>query len=104
MLIDQVFASAREFATMLVAHPDFELLTRPQTNIVCFRHRKSGLTEPALSAHQARLRAQIVSSGKFHLTQVELKGRLWLRTTLMNPYTRKQHLQALLDCICQTSD
>lgn len=99
MLVDEAFGKARLFAEKLQAHPDFELLMVPQTNIVCFRHLAKGLSDDQLNQHQGRLRKSIVESGKFHLTQVELHEKLWLRTTLMNPFTQEEHLQALMDCI-----
>lgn len=98
-LVDEAFSKAQLFADMLEAHAEFELMIRPQTNIVCFRHLAQGLQEKELSQHQAMTRKRIVESGEFHLTQVELHGKLWLRTTLMNPFTQTQHLQALMDCI-----
>lgn len=98
-LVDEAFSKARLFAEMLQSHPEFELMMMPQTNIVCFRHLVGGLSDAQLNLHQASTRKNIVESGKFHLTQVELHGKLWLRTTLMNPFTQKQHLQSLIDCI-----
>lgn len=89
-LVEQVFATARQLAAKLAAAPDFELLMLPQTNIVCFRHGRTG---------QAELRQKIVESGAFHLTQVNLGGNVWLRTTVMNPFTTEHDLDALLECI-----
>jgi L-2,4-diaminobutyrate decarboxylase len=89
-LVEQVFATARQLAAKLAAAPDFELLMLPQTNIVCFRHGRTG---------QAELRQKIVESGAFHLTQVNLEGNVWLRTTVMNPFTTEHDLDALLECI-----
>ena len=100
-LVDEVGARARLFAGLLHAHPQFELLMAPQTNIVCFRHLQPGLDAGALSRHQAALRQRIVHSGNFHLTQVEYRGEIWLRVTLMNPFTEAAHLQALLDLMVQ---
>jgi len=98
-LVDEAFAKALLFAEILQAQPDFGLLMMPQTNIVCFRHLAKGLSGEQLNRHQADLRKNIVESGQFHLTQVELDGKLWLRTTLMNPFTQQAHLQALIDRI-----
>ncbi|ACT49937.1 pyridoxal phosphate-dependent decarboxylase family protein [Methylovorus glucosotrophus] len=95
-LLDSAFAKARLLAQKLDAHADFELLMQPQTNIVCFRHRPTALEGPALDAHQSRLREQLVQSGRFHLTRVTLEGRVWLRTTLMNPYTQAEDMDELL--------
>jgi L-2,4-diaminobutyrate decarboxylase len=89
-IIDQVFATARLLAEKLQATADFELLMPPQTNIVCFRY---GLGE------QSPLRKQLVESGAFHLTQVKLHEKVWLRTTIMNPFTQESDLDALLESI-----
>ncbi|MDZ4099373.1 MAG: pyridoxal-dependent decarboxylase, partial [Methylophilaceae bacterium] len=98
-LVDEAFSKAQLFADMLEKHAEFELLMRPQTNIVCFRHLAKDLSQTKRNQHQSMTRERIVESGQFHLTQVELHGKLWLRTTLMNPFTQAQHLQALMDCI-----
>jgi L-2,4-diaminobutyrate decarboxylase len=89
-LVEQVFATARQLAAKLQAAPDFELLMLPQTNIVCFRYGQHD---------QAALRQKVVESGFFHLTQVNLHGIVWLRTTVMNPFTAEQDLDALLECL-----
>ncbi|MCX7627829.1 MAG: aminotransferase class V-fold PLP-dependent enzyme [Methylophilaceae bacterium] len=90
MLVDTVFATARRLAAKLAAAPDFELLMEPQTNIVCFRHR---------NGDQAVIRKTLVESGAFHLTQVRLHDRIWLRATVMNPFTTDGDLEALLATI-----
>ncbi|MGZ8251995.1 MAG: pyridoxal phosphate-dependent decarboxylase family protein [Methylophilaceae bacterium] len=102
-LVNEVFSKARLFADKLEAHVSFELMMHPQTNIVCFRHLQPGLSTENLNRHQADLRQQIVQSGAFHLTQVELNGELWLRCTLMNPFTQVEHLDTLLHLIVELS-
>jgi len=89
-LVDQVFATARLLAEKLHAAPDFELLMMPQTNIVCFRYGE---------ADQTLIRKKLVESGAFHLTQVAMHGKVWLRTTVMNPFTAEDDLDALLTAI-----
>jgi len=98
-LVDEAFSKAKLFAGKLESHPEFELLMQPQTNIVCLRHIQPGLSTENLNRHQAYLRQHIVKSGAFHLTQVELHGNLWLRTTLMNPFTQAEDLDALMTLI-----
>jgi L-2,4-diaminobutyrate decarboxylase len=98
-LIDQAFSKARLFAKKIKQHTSFELLLEPQTNIVCFRHQVPNLTASELNTHQTKIRKQLVESGAFHLTQVELHGSIWLRTTLMNPFTMESDLDALLSAI-----
>ena len=99
-LVNQVFATATLLAQKLADAPDFELLMQPQTNIVCFRHHPAvELQDEALDTHQATLRKTLVESGAFHLTQVKLENRLWMRTTVMNPLTAESDLDALLTAI-----
>jgi len=96
-LVDEGFAKAQLFAEKLAAQPDFELLMQPQTNIVCFRF--TGGVETTEKFNQAKIRNNIVQSGEFHLTQVELHSELWLRTTLMNPFTSGSDLDELIESV-----
>jgi L-2,4-diaminobutyrate decarboxylase len=89
-LVEKVFTIAQLLAKKLQAAPDFELLMPPQTNIVCFRHR---------SGDQAALRKVLVESGAFHLTQVNLHGQVWLRATVMNPFTVEADFVEMLEAI-----
>ncbi len=101
-LIDEAFAKAALLATKLKAQPDFSLLMSPQTNIVCFRYLAK-LEGEALNQHQADIRQQLVEKGLFHITQAKIDGAIWLRVTLMNPFTAENDLDALLASIAQTS-
>lgn len=104
-MVERVFETARQFATLLEARPAFELLMPPQTNIVCFRHRPEGVSGLALNQHQQAVRQQVIESGQFHLTQVTLtlpsahEPQVWLRTAIMHPLTTVEDLQALLTAI-----
>lgn len=93
-LIDQVFATTNRLAEKLQNTDGFELLMPPQTNIVCFRYQEHDA---------AALRQQLVESGAFHLTQVSLEGKVWLRTTLMNPFTGEDDLDALITAITEAA-
>lgn len=93
-LVDQVFATARLLAEKLQSAKDFELLMMPQTNIVCFRY---GIDD------QSGIRKKLVESGAFHLTQVNLNDEIWLRTTIMNPFTAESDLDALFVAIRQNA-
>ena len=92
-----VHALARNFAERLRARPPFEVAVEPESNIVCFRLRPPGLGDSEVDALNAAARARIVGSGRFYIVQTVLRGRTWLRTALMNPFTEPSHLDALLD-------
>lgn len=94
-----VHALARTFAERLHARPPFEVAVEPESNIVCFRLRPSGLADAEVDALNAAIRKRIVGSGEFYIVQTVLRGRTWLRVALMNPFTEPEHLNALLDAI-----
>ena len=98
-IIDNVFAKAQVFAEKISMQHEFELLMPPQTNIVCFRHIKVEFDAVELNQHQANVRQSVIRSGEFHITQVEHHGKLWLRTTIMNPLTTAEDFDALLALI-----
>ncbi|MBU3736360.1 MAG: aminotransferase class V-fold PLP-dependent enzyme [Methylobacterium sp.] len=89
-LVDRAFDNAQLLASKIEAAEDCELLMQPQTNIVCFRHGRHD---------QGLLRRRVVESGAFHLTQVNIHGTTWLRTTLMNPFSGEAEFDALLTAL-----
>ena len=93
------FDLAQRFAARLDAAPDFELAVEPEANIVCFRHVPFGV--PDLDPLQERIRQRLLANGSFYLVQTRLRGRLFLRATLINPLTTDHDLAALLDAIRQ---
>jgi L-2,4-diaminobutyrate decarboxylase len=92
--IDYVYDLARAFADELQSRPHFELLVRPESNIVCFRWRA---TPEEVDALQLRLREAVNLRGRFFIMRTTLRGATWLRVVLMNPATRLADLRALLD-------
>lgn len=97
--VTQTFDLAQRFAARLDAAPDFELAVEPEANIVCFRHVPFGV--PDLDPLQERIRQRLLANGSFYLVQTRLRGRLFLRATLINPLTTDHDLAALLDAIRQ---
>ena len=84
-LVDEAFNKAKVFAEKIVPRAGFEL-NPGQTN-----------------QHQRDIRQLIIQSGAFHITQVDLHEKTWLRTTLMNPFTREEDLDELLEAIVSAS-
>jgi L-2,4-diaminobutyrate decarboxylase len=94
-----VHGLAREFAARIRRRPPFEVAVEPESNIVCFRLRPPRLTDSAVDALNAGARRRIIESGRFYLVQTTLRGRVWLRTALMNPFTTLLQLDALLAAV-----
>jgi L-2,4-diaminobutyrate decarboxylase len=92
--IDYVYDLARAFADELESRSSFELLVRPESNIVCFR---LGTTPEKVDALQFRLREAVNQQGRFFIMRTTIGSGAWLRIVLMNPATRLADLRALLD-------
>ncbi|MBE0647080.1 MAG: pyridoxal-dependent decarboxylase [Bacteroidales bacterium] len=90
---------ARTFADLIRLRSRFELAMEPQSNIVCFRLADPGLTIEVQNQLNAMIRKQILEEGEFYIVQTTLRGKVFLRTTLMNPFTTQEHLVQLLDRI-----
>jgi L-2,4-diaminobutyrate decarboxylase len=94
--IDSRYDLAKEFAGMIERTPGMELAVTPDANIVCFRFAPENYDESRLNRINAAVRDKIIKEGSFYLVQTELEGKLWLRTTLLNPITGKEDLDELI--------
>jgi L-2,4-diaminobutyrate decarboxylase len=94
-----VYGLARDFAELLRRTPPFEVAVEPESNIVCFRLRPPGFDAAAVDAINTAARRRVVEAGRFYLVQTKLRGRVWLRTALMNPFTTRAHLAAMLETV-----
>ncbi|MFG2633091.1 pyridoxal phosphate-dependent decarboxylase family protein [Streptomyces sp. NPDC048362] len=92
-LVDQVCATAREFAAHIGAHPGFELYDRPVISTVLFRPAEAD------DAAVAAVRRTLLREGRAVLGRARLDGRLWLKATLLNPHTRLDELVQLLKLV-----
>ncbi len=95
--VTTLYDLGKTFAKMIQAKPHFELAVEPMANIICFRWLKKGYTDEKLNQLNANIRKNIVEKGEFYIVQTKLKGKLYLRTTLMNPFTTTVELEKLLE-------
>lgn len=95
---------ASRFADAIEASSDFELAVRPESNIVCFRYIGDARRSPEqLDSLQKRIRSQLIRGGLYYLVQTSLRGRSYLRTTIINPLTTDADLEQLLAAIRATA-
>ena len=103
-LYDRLAETANALYDLVQAHPAFEAVHQPESNILCFRYLGDGeQADDALDALNFELRQRYNRSGKGWITMTVLGGRRVLRTTIMNPRTGADHLQALLDGLVATA-
>lgn len=99
--IDYTYDLAQSFAGMLKQESDLELALQPETNVVCFRYKPGKLSSTSLSKLNSLIRKKLIEDGEFYIVQTQLKDDIWLRVTLMNPFTTTVELRALLEKIKQ---
>ena len=80
------------FWELISAREGFECLSRPESNILCFRYG----TDDAL---QVDLRERLLAEGRFHLSSTEVSGVRWLRMSVMAPASSEATIEELLEAI-----
>lgn len=94
--ITKTYDLAREFFIMLETTDGFEAAMEPAANIVCFRCVPPGCRTNDLNAVNSRVRDKLKQEGEFYIVQTVINGDIFLRVTLMNPFTGKDDLYQLL--------
>lgn len=97
--IERLFHLATDFAGIIEDHSNIELLTKPESNIVCFRYRAPGMED--INKLNEQVRGELIKKGQYFIVQTNINGRIYLRTTLMNPFTSIAYLKELLDQITE---
>lgn len=94
--IDYLYDLGHYFGKMIAESADFELPVAPQSNIICFRYCPADVPATALNALNGFIREALITSGSFYIVQTQLAGQLYLRITLISPFTSVTTLEALL--------
>jgi len=91
-MVDQVLALAQYAGEAIERRAELELLTRPSTVMVAFRHRGDDATN-------IRIHRDLFNSGRAVIGRTRVKGEVSLKLTLLNPHTTPSDIDALLDVI-----
>lgn len=94
--IDYVNWLTASFATKIRNHPQMELATQPQCNIICYRYLPAGKTETETDSLNYAIRKKLLEDGRFYVVQTQLEGKWYLRNTIINPLTTIDDLEELL--------
>ncbi|MFT6849773.1 MAG: L-2,4-diaminobutyrate decarboxylase [Sphingobacteriales bacterium] len=93
--VTRQYQLARLFAQKVKAHDCFELGMEPESNIVCFRFKTRDSVKD-WSNINSQIRDMLMDKGDFYIVQTLIGESLYLRTTLMSPFTTENHLDAML--------
>ncbi len=98
--VTRVYDMAKVFSKMLVSNGNFQLpVAIPDSNIVCFRYFEEELSEEELDSINIAIRQQIKEEGAFYIVQTRIRGKYFLRVTVMNPFTTEKIMEQLIDKI-----
>jgi len=101
-MVDVTFDMGRIFYEKLTAADDFQPLHRPACNIVAFRHvpeELRGAAPERIGRFQLDLRRVVIRSGEFYIVPTQFEGVAALRVTIINPLTRPEHLDRLMETL-----
>jgi L-2,4-diaminobutyrate decarboxylase len=94
--IDYLCRLANEAYGILSDQPDFEVIHRPESNILCFRYRPGHVEGKDLHRLQLGIRKRISLDGRFFISKVDIQGAAALRIVMMNHQIHAGHLTMLV--------
>ncbi len=92
--VNQCYDMAKNFADMIKREKTMELAVEPDSNIVCFRIVSED--KQSMDDLNMKIRDQLLKDGRFYIVQTRLKGEVYLRVSLMNPFTSINDLSQLV--------
>ena len=94
--VTRLYDLAREFALLVKEDPDFELAVQPMSNILCFRYIGPSRHRMPNNELNRLLRQRVLEEGIYYIVQTKLGNEMYLRTTIMNPFSTADHFNGLL--------
>ena len=93
--ITTMYDLGKHFAKRIKEETGFELAVEPDGNIVCFRYRPEGFRGD-INQLTASIRKKLLDDASFYVVQTTVRNEVYLRVTLMNPFTTHEDLDTLL--------
>ena len=103
-LIDRQYDLGQKFAELIRCRSGWELACQPDANILCFRITPIGLNTSQCNQINEAVRIALLEEGKFYIVQTRLNGISYMRTSLMSPLTKEDHLLELMEEIERIAD
>jgi glutamate/tyrosine decarboxylase-like PLP-dependent enzyme len=98
-LVERHCDLAAHLAAAVDAAPDLERLAEVPLNVVCFRYRPSGLSEPELDDVNRRLGEALLDDGRVFAGTTTYGGRVALRPAISNWRTTAADLDLLVEVV-----
>jgi L-2,4-diaminobutyrate decarboxylase len=95
--VTKLYDLGQEFAGLIRNRNSFELAHNPESNIVCYRLKGQDLSTEERELLNYKVRQYLLEDGKFYVVQTKLNNQVYLRSTIMNPFTTANEFNELLD-------
>lgn len=95
--IESLCRVCQEAYNLLSIQPDFEIIHRPETNILCFRYKPASNYPFTVPHFQLEIRNRIRKKGVFFISKVDIGQETALRVVFMNHEITLEHFSKLLD-------
>jgi L-2,4-diaminobutyrate decarboxylase len=96
--VTHLYDLGKTFTELLKDHPEFEVALQPHSNIVCFRYKPLS-DDYDINKLNSDIRNEILKTGDFYIVQTLLNEDVYLRTTIMNPFTDEKIFTELMNSI-----
>lgn len=95
-------ALARELATWIDNHPDFEILAPVQFSLVCFRYHPRGVDDPEeLNRLNETLLMTLNAAGRLYLSHTKLGNQYTLRMSISQTRVNRVHVEQAWNLIVE---
>ena len=86
-------ALARDFADLVRAESEWEVVAPVAFSLVCFRYAPAGIHEEVLNEMNSKILAKVNAGGEVFLSHTKLDGRYILRLAVGNIRTEERHVR-----------
>ena len=100
-MVERHLELARRLSRRVDESPELELLAETKLNIVCFRHRPTGLDEGKLDAHNLALGQDVLADARVFFGTTRYEGRVAFRPAIVNWRTTERDIDLLADVVLE---
>lgn len=102
--VNQLMKLAMRFARMIRASQQLQLLTLPESPIICFRYNDHALNNDQLNSLNQTIRTHIFNRGKILFNYVLHREKTYLRCVLSDPSMTDSDLRLIIDEVNEVGD
>ena len=100
-MVERHLELARRLGRRVEDEPELELLAPVRLNIVCFRHRPTGMDAEELDAHNLALGEDVLEDGRVFFGTTRYNGAVAFRPAIVNWRTTERDVDLIADALLE---